>query len=317
MTKRKIFIMQKLPEAVEKRLMDTFETNLSNNDFPADLEKLIEQNFDVDGILCTPCDQIGADLIKRLPESVKIIATFSVGFEHIDVAAARAKGITVTNTPGAVTQATADIALLLMLGATRRAYEGERMIRENNWQGWTPTQLLGIGLQGKRLGILGMGRIGQAVAERARAFGMEIHYHNRRKLDFEATYHETAEELLAVSDVLSLHFPLTEQTQKFLNKERIELLPQNAVVINTARGGVIDDEALIAALKSRRVAAAGLDVFDGEPNLHDGYRGLENTFLLPHLGTATVETRNAMGFSALDNLDAFFAGQAVPNPVTL
>ncbi|MDV7340873.1 D-glycerate dehydrogenase [Terasakiella sp. A23] len=312
----KILVTRKLPTDVENRLMDTFETILNPTDEAYDSEKLIQQAENVDAILCTPCDQIGADLIAKLPDRIRIISTFSVGYEHIDIAAAMKRGITVTNTPGVLTDATADIALLLLLGASRRAHEGERLIREDSWTGWNPTQLMGIGLQGKRLGILGMGRIGQAVADRAKAFGMEIHYHNRRTLDYDAIYHDSPESLLGVSDFLSLHFPLTDQTKKFLNEERINLLPDNAVVINTARGGVVDDEALINALKSGRVAAAGLDVFDGEPKLHEGYRGLSNCFLLPHLGSATIETRNAMGFCAIDNLEAFFKGEDVPNPVT-
>jgi len=316
MSKARILVTRNLPQDVENRLMDTFETNLTGDEFSLNSEKLIQHCGDVDAILCNPCDQIGADLIEKLPDRVRIISTFSVGYEHIDIEAASKKGIVVTNTPGVLTEATADIALLLMLGATRRAHEGEKMVRDGSWSGWTPTQLMGIGLQGKRLGILGMGRIGQAVATRAKAFGMEIHYHNRRMIGgFSATYHETAEQLLQVSDVLSLHFPLTSQTKGFLNEKRINLLPENAVVINTARGGVVDDEALIAALKSRRVASAGLDVFDGEPNLHEGYRDLENTFLLPHLGSGTVETRNAMGFCAIDNLQAFFDGRKPANIV--
>lgn len=316
MSKPRLLVTRKLPDAVENRLQDTFETILNPHDTPLDAERLIQQSADVDGILCTPNDQIDTDLIARLPDRIRIISTFSVGYEHINIQACQARGITVTNTPGAVTDATADIALLLLLGASRRAYEGERMIREGKWTGWTPTQLLGTGLQGKRLGILGMGRIGEAVAQRAKAFGMEVHYHNRRRLAHAATYHETAESLLKVSDFLSLHFPLTPQTRGFLNAERLAMMPKGAVVVNTARGGVVDDEALLAALKSGQIAAAGLDVFDGEPNLHAGYRDLPNTFLLPHLGTATVETRNAMGFCAIDNLVAFFNGQTPPHPVS-
>ncbi|MDH5189531.1 MAG: NAD(P)-binding domain-containing protein, partial [Rhodospirillaceae bacterium] len=201
----------------------------------------------------------------------------------------------------------------------RRAAEGMKLIAENKWTGWTPTQLMGSQIGNKRLGVLGMGRIGQATADRARAFGMEIHYHNRSRLAPElekgATYYESAEGLLAVSDVLSIHCPLTPETKKFLNATRIAMLPKGAVVINTARGPIIDDDALIAALKTKHISAAGLDVFDGEPKLNQGYTKLENVFLLPHLGSATVETRNAMGFKALDNLDAFFASSPPPNRV--
>lgn len=308
----KILVTRKLPDAVEQRLKETHEATLQPEGAKlatGDLDKLAEG---YDALLVNPADPVPADVIEKLPSSVKIIATFSVGYEHIATEAAKTRGIAVTNTPGVLTDATADIALLLILGASRRAFEGEGMIRTGQWAGWTPTQLMGIQIGGRRLGILGMGRIGQAVAARARAFGMEIHYHNRMKLPMEqehgATYHETAESLLAVSDVLSLHCPLTEETRHFLNAERIEMLPENAIVINTARGPVIDDEALIAALKSGRVAAAGLDVFEGEPNLNEAYKSIVNATLLPHLGSATIDTRNAMGFRALDNLDAFFAG---------
>ncbi|NVK18529.1 MAG: D-glycerate dehydrogenase [Methylocystaceae bacterium] len=315
MPKAKILVTRKLPDDVENRLIDTFETILNPSDEIYSAEKLIQQSKNVDAILCAPGDQIGADLITQLPDRIGIISTFSVGYEHIDISAAHARGIAVTNTPGVLTDATADIALLLLLGAARRAYEGERMIREDKWTGWTPTQLMGIGLQGKRLGLLGMGRIGQAVADRAKAFGMEVHYHNRNKTDYDALYHETAEGLLQVSDFLSLHFPLTPETHHFLSAEKMALLPKGAVVINTARGPVIKDDDLIAALKSGQVAAAGLDVFEGEPDLHSDYRDLTNTFLLPHLGSATRETRNAMGFCAIDNLVAFFNNERPPNLV--
>jgi glyoxylate reductase len=262
---------------------------------------------------------MGPDVIAALPDRVAVIATFSVGYEHIDLAAAEARGILVTNTPGVLTEATADIALLLLLGAARRASEGERMMRAGTWTGWTPTQLMGTHLHGKRLGILGMGRIGQALARRARALGMEIHYHNRSELDpaeaGEARYHPRAEDLLTQSDALSLHFPATPQTIKFLNAKRLALLPKGAIVVNTARGAVVDDEALVAALQSGQVAAAGLDVYDGEPKAHPAYATLPNTFLLPHLGSATVETREAMGFKALDNLDAHFGGRIPPNRI--
>lgn len=224
-----------------------------------------------------------------------------------------------TNTPGVLTDATAEVAMLLMLGAARRASEGERMIRSGTWSGWAPTQLLGLQLSGRRLGIFGMGRIGQAVARRARAFGMTIHYAGRRRLPPEeeqgALYHADVDDFLAHCDVLSLHCPATPETYHWLNAARIARLPDGAVVVNTARGSVIDDAALIDALRSGKVEAAGLDVFENEPALDPRYRDLSNTFLLPHLGSATVETRNAMGFKALDNLDAFFAGREPPDRV--
>lgn len=316
-----LLVTRRLPEAVEARAARDFDARLNPQDRAlsgADIARLAAETGAA-GILCTAGDRLDAAAIAALPEAVRIVATFSVGTDHIDLDAAKARGLIVTNTPDVLTDATADIALLLMLGAARRASEGERMIRAGAWTGWAPTQLLGTHLGGKRLGIIGMGRIGQAVAQRARAFGMAIHYSNRRRLPAEqeagAIYHADPEAMLAVCDVLSLHFPATPETTHWLNAERIERLPPGAIVVNTARGSVVDDEALIAALARGRLAAAGLDVFENEPNLHPGYRGLENAFLLPHLGSATVETRNAMGFKALDNLDAVFAGSAPPDRV--
>lgn len=316
--KKKILITRKVPDAVTERALASYDATINAADEIYGADRMIELLDGREGLLCTITNDVSRGVIERLPDSVRVIATFSVGFEHIDLDAAKERGIVVTNTPGVLTDATADIALLLMLGASRRAREGAQMI-DVGWSGWTPTQLMGIEMSGKRLGILGMGDIGCAVAIRARAFGMEIHYHNRRRLspDSEqgAVYHETAEELLGVSDFLSLHCPLTPETRHFLNEERIALLPENPVVVNTARGPVVDDEALIAALKSKRVAAAGLDVFEDEPDLNPGYLECDNAFLLPHLGSATIETRNAMGFTALDNLDMFFAGKESINRI--
>ena len=239
--------------------------------------------------------------------------SFSVGYEHIDIAAAKARGIQVTNTPDVLTDATADIALLLLLAAARRAHEGALMVRENRWSGWSTTQLVGVHVTGKRLGILGMGRIGRAVAQRARGFEMEIHYNNRSRLPEEleqgAIFHSDPEELLPHCDFLSINCPASPEMHHFLDRRRIAMLPERAVVVNTARGPLVDDDALIEALNSGRIAAAGLDVFEGEPNIDPRYRDVVNAFLLPHMGSATVETRNDMGFKCLDNLDAFFAGK--------
>lgn len=315
----RLLVTRRLPPAVETRAGRDYEALLNPEDRPLSAQAIVEACQGRSALMPTLTDRLDADLIGRLPDSIKIIATFSVGFEHVDLAAARARGIVVANTPGVLTEATAEITFLLLLGAARRAWEGEALLRSGKWTGWTPTQLMGVQLTAKRLGILGMGRIGQAVARRARAFGMEIHYHNRRRLDAEveegAVYHAEPEDLLTKSDFLSLHCPLTPETRKFLDARRLALLPRGAVVVNTARGPVVDDGALIAALKSGHVAAAGLDVYDGEPALDPGYLDLPNAFLLPHLGSATVETRNAMGFKALDNLDAFFAGREPPDRV--
>jgi lactate dehydrogenase-like 2-hydroxyacid dehydrogenase len=308
-----LLITRKLPTAVEVRAQRDYLARLNATDEPYGREELVRAAEGSAAILCTTTDRFDAATIGRLPDSVRMLATFSVGFEHIDLAAARARGIIVTNTPDVLTDATADVAMLLILGAARRASEGERLIRDDAWGGWAPTHLLGIHVGGKRLGILGMGRIGRAVAARARGFGMAVHYHNRQRLapqdEADATFHADAEDLLAVADILSIHFPLMPETRYFLDARRIDLLPPNAIVVNTARGAVIKDADLIAALKSGRIAAAGLDVYDGEPRLHPDYRTLPNTLLLPHLGSATRETREAMGFRALDNLDAYFASR--------
>ncbi len=314
-----LVVTRHLPDAVEARAARDFDARLNPEDTPLSGADIVARAQGAQAVLCSAGDRLDAGTIAALPDSVRILATFSVGTDHIDLKAAEARGLVVTNTPDVLTDATADIALLLMLGAARRASEGDRMVRAGAWTGWTPTQLLGTHIGGKRLGIIGMGRIGQAVARRARAFGMAIHYSNRKRLppDLEegAAYHADPEALLAVSDVLSLHFPATAETKHWLNAARIDRLPPGAIVVNTARGTVVEDEALIAALKSGRLAAAGLDVFENEPNLHPGYRSLDNAFLLPHLGSATVETRNAMGFKALDNLDAYFAGTQPPDRV--
>jgi len=292
---------------------------LNQEDVPRSAEEIITGASTADAILVTPVDRIDANVIERLPASVRMIATFSVGYEHIDLNAAKARKLPVSNTPDVLTDATADIAMLLMLGAARRAYEGERAVREATWKSWSTVYLLGVHMTGKRLGIFGMGRIGQAVAKRARAFDMVVHYSNRTRLSPEleqgAVYHADADEMLGHCDFLSINAPGGAETRHWLNARRIALLPDGAIVVNTARGGLVDDGALIDALKRGKLFAAGLDVFEGEPNLNPGYRDLENAFLLPHLGSATIETRNAMGFKALDNLDAFFAGRPIPNRI--
>jgi lactate dehydrogenase-like 2-hydroxyacid dehydrogenase len=322
MTNRKprVFATRHFPPDVEARLAASFDAILNPDDRLFDGPAIAKAAAGCDGIMCAAGDPLNAETVAALPASVRMIATFSVGYEHVDAAAAARRKILVSNTPDVLTDATADIAMLCLLGAARRAHEGASMLRTHSWVGWTPTQLMGVHVTGKRLGILGMGRIGQAMADRARAFRMTIHYSNRSRLpsDLEkgAVFHADPEDMLPHCDFLSINAPLTPETRKWVNAERIARLPKGAVVINTARGGVVDDEALIAALKDGHLAAAGLDVFDGEPRIHQGYYGLQNTFLLPHMGSATVETRNAMGFKALDNLEAFLLrGQTPPDLV--
>lgn len=314
-----VFVTRRLPEAVEARLMRDYRAILNRSDQLYDPASLAERCQGADAVLPCPTDRLDAGVIAGLPATIRAIATFSVGYDHIDVAAAAARGIVVTNTPDVLTAATADVAMLLLLAAARGAYSAERLLRSGGWTAWAPTGQLGIQLTGKRLGIFGMGRIGRAVARRARGFDMAIHYCDVAPLPAEdaagAVYHARAEDMLPHCDFLTLHCPLTPQTRRFLDGERIALLPDGAVVVNTARGGIVDDEALIAALTTGKLAAAGLDVFDGEPKLNPGYLALENAVLFPHIGSATVETRNAMGFTALDNLDAVFAGREPPNRV--
>jgi lactate dehydrogenase-like 2-hydroxyacid dehydrogenase len=314
-----VLVTRKLPDAVMARAAASYDARLNEADTLFSPDEVIAKAQGCDAILCCGSEKFPAQVIVRLPESLRALATFSVGLEHIDLEAAKARGLIVTNTPDVLTDSTADITFLLVLAAARRAYEGERMLRQDAWNGWTPTQLLGVHLGGKRLGILGMGRIGRAVARRARGFDMEIHYHNRNRLaaEFEqgAVYHETADGLLKASQFLALNAPATPETERFLNRRRIALLPDGAIVVNTARGALVDDEALQEALRSGKLAAAGLDVFEGEPRIHAGYRSLDNVFILPHLGSATLETRNAMGFKCCDNLDAIFAGREPPDRV--
>jgi lactate dehydrogenase-like 2-hydroxyacid dehydrogenase len=318
-TKPAVFVTRKLPDAVTARLGKSYNAHLNPEDkllSPADIIDGAGK-MGADALLICPTDKMTPELLQALPKSIRAIATFSVGHEHINLDAAKARNIVVTNTPDVLTDATADITMLLLLGAARRASEGEKIVRTNSWNSWGTTYMLGVHVTGKRLGILGMGRIGQAVAKRARGFDMKIHYANRRRLPAEqeqgAIFHASADEMLGHCDFLSINCPASPETYHFLNPERIAKLPDGAIVVNTARGTIVDDAALIAALKSRKLSAAGLDVFENEPKINPEYRTLDNTFLLPHLGSATVDTRNGMGFKCLDNLDAFFANRPPPD----
>ncbi|MGO9830819.1 MAG: 2-hydroxyacid dehydrogenase [Myxococcaceae bacterium] len=312
-TAPRVLVTRRLPEAVEERVERCYRGLFNPEDRALSDDEIADLSADAEAILCCVTDHFSHALLRRLGPRVRVLASVSVGTDHIDLAAARDRGLRVTNTPDVVTEATADIALLLLLGAARRASEGEQLVRSGGWTGWAPTQLLGRGFAGKCLGIVGLGRIGRALAARARPLGLEIHYcdHSRlpSALEQGAQFHDTLESLLGVSNFLSLHTPATAATRKLINARTLALLPRGAVLVNSARGDLIDDEALIAALSSGQLFAAGLDVYAGEPNLHPGYRTLPNVFLLPHLGTATLETRTAMGFRALDNVDAVLAGR--------
>lgn len=316
-TKKTVLVTRRLTPSVEARLARDYDARLNPSDEIYAPERLAAAAQGADALLVAATDNVGPAVISKLPDSVRAIATFSVGYNHIDIEGCKKRGICVTYTPDVLTDATADLTMLLILGAARRAGEGERMVRNGEWTGWAPTQLLGTQVTGKRLGILGMGRIGRAVADRARGFAMQIHYSNRARLPADqekgAMFHANPEAMLKQIDILSINCPATPETTRFLDKRRIGLMKNGAIVVNSARGAIVDDQALIEALRAGKLASAGLDVFDREPDLEPAYRGLANTFLLPHLGSATIETRDGMGNKCVDNLDAFFAGRTPPD----
>src|SRR6201995_5611250 len=304
-------------KSVEARINNEYEVRRKGDGASFTREELLTAADGADAILATPFDNLDADFFNRVSPSVKAISTYSVGFDHIDVRAAAERNIAIGYTPAEVTDATADVAMLLLLGASRRAFEAQSLVRPGEWTIPRAAALLGWQITGKTLGILGMGRIGQAVAKRARAFGMKIHYSNPHPLPADkvgdAVFHSDPLEFLGVSQFLSLNAPETEKTHHFLNARKIALLPPGAIVVNTARGGLVVDDDLIAALKSGHLAAAGLDVFEGEPKLHPGYVELKNVFLLPHIGSATIESRTNMGMVALDNIGAVLNGRPAPS----
>ena len=309
---KKIFVTRRLLKENEDKLKELFDVTLNTNDKIYKPEEIIEQSKGFDGILSSVTDPINAETISKLSDSIKIIANGAVGFGNIDIEAARKKNITVTNTPDVLTDATADIQILLLLGASRKAYEGRLAAEKQDWK-WSWDFLLGKQMSNKRLGILGMGRIGRAVAKRAKAFGMEIHYHNRSKLssDLEdgAIYHDTLKGLFEQSEFLSVNCPATPETTKIINKETLGYLKKNTVIGNAARGDVVDDDAMVEAIKNGTVFAYGLDVYNGEPKIHPEYLKLKNIFLLPHLGSATKRTRWDMAYRATKNLEQLFSGK--------
>ena len=306
---KKVLITTKLLKSNENRMSKLWNVKLNLNNEVYSQNKLIELSKNCDGILSSLVDKIDEFTINKLSNSVKIISNFAVGFGNIDVKAARKKNIIVTNTPDVLTDATAEIAMLLILGAARRASEGIKWARNKNWK-WSADFLIGKQLEGSRLGILGMGRIGRAVALRAKAFGMQIHYHNRSRLKTNleggANYHDSIQSLFSVSDILSINCPATPETTNIINKKTLEFFPEGAIITNSARGDMIDDEAMVKALISGRIFALGLDVYKGEPNIHPGYLNQSNVFILPHLGSATIKTRTAMADLAIDNIEEYF-----------
>ena len=319
MAKPILVVTSRYTKEIDERIERDYIARRNPNQFPFSQQELLSAAEGADALFITPADRLDSAFFQKVSPTVKIIVTYLVGFEHIDLEASARRKIPVSYTPGVNHEATADIAMLLLLGASRRSYEAQELVRTGAWKPLSPDMLLGWQVGGKVLGILGMGRVGQAVARRAQGFGMKIHYYDTSELPAaiagDAVYHENPSDLLRVSQFLSLHAPETPQTHHFLNSKAISLLPPGAIVVNTARGGLVVDEDLIAALKSGRVAAAGLDVFEGEPQLHPEYLSLKNTFLLPHIGSATIETRTAMGMLALDNVDAVLSGRPAPTIV--
>jgi lactate dehydrogenase-like 2-hydroxyacid dehydrogenase len=319
MTKPILVVTSRYPKEVEDRIDRDYTARRNPNQFPFSQQDLFHRAEGADALFITPADRLDSGFFQKVSPTIKIIATYSVGFEHIDLEAASRRKISVAYTPGVNHEATADIAMLLLLGASRRAYQAQELVRTGAWKPLAPDMLLRWQLGGKILGIFGMGRVGQALARRARGFAMKIHYCNNSELPAEiagdAVYHKDPSDLLRVSQFLSLHAPETPEIQHFLNSKAISLLPCGAIFVNTARGGLVADDDLIAALKTGRIAAAGLDVFEGEPKLNPEYVSLKNTFLLPHIGSATIETRTAMGMLALDNVDAVLNGRPAPTLV--
>jgi lactate dehydrogenase-like 2-hydroxyacid dehydrogenase len=318
-TKPILVVTSRYTKEVEERIARDYNARRNPDQCPFTQQKLLSTAEGADALFITPADWLDSGFFEKVSPTIKLVVTYSVGFEHIDLEAAARRNISVAYTPGVNHEATADIAMLLLLGASRRAYEAQELVRTGAWKPLSPDMLLGWQVGGKNLGILGMGRVGQALARRARGFGMKIHYsdisESPAEIAGDAVYHKDPLDLLRVSRFLSLHAPESPQTHHFLNSKTIGLLPLGAIVVNTSRGGLVADDDLVDALKSGRVAAAGLDVFEGEPRLHPEYISLKNTFLLPHIGSATIETRTAMGMLALDNVDAVLSGKTAPTLV--
>jgi lactate dehydrogenase-like 2-hydroxyacid dehydrogenase len=315
---KKILITRKLLLSSEDYASKIFDAKLNKEDKVLTKEELIENSQDCDGILSSLTEQIDSDVILKLSDKVKIISNFAVGFGNIDIIAAKKRNIVVTNTPDVLTDATAEIAMLILLGAARRAKEGMEWVNKKNWK-WSADFLTGKQLTGARLGILGMGRIGRAVADKAKSFGMIIHYHNRSQLDKNlekgAIYHNSVESLFSVSDFFSINCPATKETKHIINKKTLKYFPDGAVLSNSARGDMIDDNAMVEALQNGKIYSLGIDVYNGEPNIHPEYLTLPNVFVLPHLGSATIGTRTAMGNLAVHNLEEFFKTGKCKNEV--
>ncbi len=316
-----VVVTRKLPDVIETRMMELFDTRLNSDDVPLAHAQLVEAVQMADVLVPTVTDRIDRDVIEKAGPQLRLIASFGTGVDHIDLRAARERGISVTNTPGVLTEDTADMTMALLLAVARRLAEGERLVRSGQWAGWGPTTMLGHRIWGKRLGILGMGRIGQALARRARAFGMSIHYHNRRRVhpdverELEATYWDSLDQMLARMDVVSINCPHTPATYHLLSERRLKLLRPHCYIVNTSRGEVIDETALTRMLAKGEIAGAGLDVFEHEPAVNPKLLRLDNVVLLPHMGSATIEGRIDMGEKVIINIKTFVDGHAPPDRV--
>ena len=319
--KTNIILTRRLPDTVETRMRELFNAKLNHTDQPFTQEQLIQAVKTADVLVPTVTDSLSASVIEQAGPQLRLIASFGTGVDHIDVKAAREKGITVTNTPGVLSEDTADVAMSLILVVPRRIVQGDIKVRSGQWDGWSPTGMLGHRINGKRLGIIGMGSIGQAIARRAKAFGMSIHYHNRKAVhpsieaELEATYWETIEQMLPRVDIISINCPSTPATHHLLNKERLSLLSPHSYLVNTGRGDVIDETALIELLKENKIAGAGLDVYEHEPVISSTLIDLPNVVLLPHIGSATIEGRHAMGDKVIINIQTFLDGHTPPDRV--
>jgi glyoxylate reductase len=316
-----VVVTRKLPEVIETRMMELFDTRLNRDDKPMSQSELIEATKLADVLVPTVTDRIDKGVLAQAGPKLRLIASFGTGVDHIDLATARERGITVTNTPGVLTEDTADMTMALILAVSRRLSEGERLMRGGKWTGWGPTTMLGHRIWGKRLGIIGMGRIGQALARRAKGFGLSVHYHNRKRVhpdieqELEATYWESLDQMLAHMDVVSINCPHTPGTYHLLSARRLKLMKPHAIVVNTSRGEVIDENALTRMLVGNEIAGAGLDVFEHEPAVNPKLMALDNVVLLPHMGSATIEGRIDMGEKVIINIKTFVDGHKPPDRV--
>ena len=316
-----VILTRKLPESVETRMRELFNAEINSTDKAFTREAMLKAVGRADVLVPTVTDRVDAEVIAAAGPKLKLIASFGTGVDHIDLKAAHKAGITVTNTPGVLTEDTADVAMALILSVPRRIAEGNALVRQGSWTGWAPTGMLGHRINGKRLGIIGMGRIGQAVARRARGFGMSIHYHNRKAVhpelekDLEATYWDDLGQMLSRMDIVSVNCPLTDETHHLLSKAMLEKIPEHAYLVNTSRGEVVDEAALADLLEKKRIAGAGLDVYEKEPKITAKLLKIDNVVLLPHIGSATIEGRLSMGDKVIINIQTYADGHTPPDRV--